>query len=170
MKYPQTATYVRLLGMQAHPEGGYFTETYRSDEAISQAALPGRFSGDRRFSTAIYFLLEDENFSALHRIRSDEVWHFYAGDPLEIVEIDEQGELQITQLGSDVAAGQHFQYMVRAGRWFGSRVKHGGRFSLVGCTVAPGFDFADFVMASRKALTAEFPQHAGIIAALTRPE
>ncbi len=119
--------------------------------------------GERNFSTAIYFLLEKDNFSAFHKIKSDELWHFYAGDSLEVIEITADGELKITELGPD-----NFQYCVPAGNWFGSRVKKGGSFSLVGCTVAPGFDFKDFEMAKRDELLKEFPGHANIIGELTR--
>ncbi|TND09760.1 MAG: hypothetical protein FD123_884 [Bacteroidetes bacterium] len=154
--------------MEPHPEGGYFRETYRSSETVAGTALPGRFGGERNFSTAIYFLLEAGNFSALHRIKSDEAWHFYAGDALDVIEIDEQGNLRVTSLGSDPEAGEIFQHIVPAGRWFGSRVKAGGSFSLVGCTVSPGFDFTDFEMAERKKLMEQFPQHALLIEDLTR--
>jgi len=163
---PKAAERVAQLGLRPHPEGGWFRETYRSEELVS--ALPARFPGPRNFSTAIYFLLESGNFSAFHRIRSDELWHFYAGDALEVIEIDEQGKLIVTSLGSDAANGELFQHLVPAGRWFASRVKDGGSYSLVGCTVAPGFDFADFEMAARDALSAEFPEHKTIVEALTR--
>ena len=151
--------YIKTLGLLPHPEGGYYRETYRSKESFN----PDPFGGQRNYSTAIYFLLEKANFSALHRIKSDELWHFYAGDPLEVIEIDAGGELKITELGKN-----NFQYGVPAGNWFGSRVKHGGEFSLVGCTVAPGFDFADFEMAEREKLLKEFPIHKIIINEMTR--
>jgi predicted cupin superfamily sugar epimerase len=149
--------YIKTLALLPHPEGGYYKETYRSEEKIS---LP---QGERNYSTAIYFLLEEGNFSAFHKIKSDELWHFYAGDVLEVIEITKEGKLKITELGPD-----NFQYCVPAGNWFGSRVKEGGKFSLVGCTVAPGFDFKDFEMAERDALLKEFPEHASIIKELTR--
>jgi uncharacterized protein len=151
--------YIQTLSLLPHPEGGYYKETYRSEESIE---LKG-FGGKRNFSTAIYFLLEKGNFSALHKIKSDEIWHFYTGDVLEIIEIDTQGELKVTELGEG-----NFQYCVPAGNWFGSRVKQGGKFSLVGCTVSPGFDFADFEMADRKKLSAAFPHHVKIIEQMTR--
>lgn len=161
--------YIVLLQLAPHPEGGYYKETYRSKGKIKTELLPG-IVAERNFSTAIYFLLEKNNFSAFHRIKSDELWHFYAGDPLEVIEITKNGELKITELGPNVASGQVFQYMVPAGNWFGSRVKAGGEFSLVGCTVSPGFDFLDFEMGSRGSLLKEFPQYKEIIGSLTRLE
>ncbi|MGA0560466.1 cupin domain-containing protein [Larkinella sp. VNQ87] len=153
--------------MQAHPEGGYFAETYRSPEMIPQQALPARFSGDRSFSTGIYFLLENHHFSALHRIQADEMWHFYAGGPLNVYVIDPSGKLEIIQLGNNPAAGEVFQTVVPAGCWFGSKPAADTVYSLVGCTVAPGFDFADFELAERGALVSQFPQHRDVIELLT---
>ena len=153
---------VRQLGLEPHPEGGYFRETYRAAESIAGPALPARFGGDRAVSTAIYFLLETGQRSRLHRIKSDEVWHFYAGDPLTVVEIDAAGVLKTTRLGSDLGAGAVYQHVVPAGAWFGATLADGGGaagFALVGCTVAPGFDFADFALADRAALLADYPAH-----------
>ncbi|MBK6523934.1 MAG: cupin domain-containing protein [Bacteroidia bacterium] len=149
-----------------HPEGGYYRETYRSVEVIETASK--EFPHQRNYSTAIYFLIEKDNFSALHRIKSDELWHFYEGDALEVIEIDLKGNLIRTQVGRDVANGQQYQYMVKAGHWFGSRVLNGGEYSFVGCTVSPGFDFNDFEMAKRDELFKSFPQHKDIISELTR--
>jgi predicted cupin superfamily sugar epimerase len=163
-----SAYWVEKHQMLPHPEGGYFTETYRATEQIPHAVLPERFKGSRAFSTAIYFLLEGHHFSALHRIQADEVWHFYAGDPLEVFVIHpESGALEIIRLGPDPDAGEVFQAVVPAGAWFGSRPVAGAAYSLVGCTVAPGFDFADFELAERVALLAEFPQHRAVIEGLT---
>jgi predicted cupin superfamily sugar epimerase len=159
--------YVDSLSMQPHPEGGYFAETYRSGETVAASALPDRFAGDRVFSTAIYFLLESHHVSALHRIQADEVWHFYAGGPLDVFVIDSAGNLSVIHLGPDLASGQVFQAVVPAGCWFGSKPAPGTPFSLVGCTVAPGFDFADFELADRATLLAQFPQHQFIIEQLT---
>ena len=158
---------VERLGLQPHPEGGWFAETYRATESVAAAALPARFGGERSLSTAIYFLLEAGQCSRLHRIRSDEVWHFYAGDPLLVVEIDPAGALRTTRLGSDPGGGCVFQHVVPAGAWFGAALAEGGRFALVGCTVAPGFDFADFVLADRSALLASYPAHGDWIRRLT---
>uniref|UniRef100_UPI003F718BF3 cupin domain-containing protein n=1 Tax=Dyadobacter sp. TaxID=1914288 RepID=UPI003F718BF3 len=125
--------------------------------------------GNRSVSTGIYFLLDARNFSAFHRIKSDEMWHFYAGDALEIFVIDPTtGKLHIIRLGSDPENGETFQAVVPAGAWFGSRPAAGSSYSLVGCTVAPGFDFHDFEMADRAALQAEYPEFQTLIAELTR--
>ncbi len=149
--------YIKILELLPHPEGGYYKETYRSEETMEL------IHGKRNYNTAIYFLLEEGNYSAFHKIKSDELWHFYSGDVLEVIEITKDGGLKTTELGPD-----NFQYCVPAGNWFGSRVKKGGAFSLVGCTVSPGFDFADFEMAEREALLKEFSEHASIIRELTR--
>jgi predicted cupin superfamily sugar epimerase len=155
------------LELTPHPEGGYFRETYRASESVAAGALPRRFNGERSISTAIYFLLEAGQCSHLHRIRSDEVWHFYAGDPLIVVEIDAAGSLKTTRLGGDLAAGAVYQHVVPAGVWFGASPAEGSRFALVGCTVAPGFDFADFQLADRETLLNEYPRHQGWIRQLT---
>lgn len=159
---------IQQYNLQPHPEGGYYKESYRSDEEISQSALPARFSGRRSFSTAIYFLLQQNNFSAFHRIKADECWHFYAGTTLYIYIIDTNGVLSVIHLGNDIQAGEQFQYVVPAGHWFASEPAPGTLFSFVGCTVAPGFDFADFEMADAEKLLKEYPQHAEIIRRLCR--
>lgn len=151
-----------------HPEGGWYKETYKSTEHIPANAIPQRFTGNRAFSTAIYFLLEKGNFSAFHRIKSDECWHFYAGDPLEIYTIGQGGLLSITTLGNTVSKGQLFQYVVPANCWFASRPAPGSSFCFVGCTVAPGFDFADFELARAAELSNSYPLLASIITTLCR--
>lgn len=156
------------LGLLPHPEGGFFKETYRSEENIAVDALPDRFGADRQFSTAIYFLLMDHNFSALHRIKSDEVWHFYTGSPIVVTEINSEGVLTRTTLGSYVDKGQVFQHTVPAGSWFGSEVLGRSGFALVGCTVAPGFDMEDFEMADADEMLKLYPQHSEIINTLIR--
>ena len=161
-------TLVKELDLLPHPEGGYYKETYRSEGKITQACLSSDFSGERNMATGIYFLIEKGNFSALHKIKSDETWHFYYGDALEVIEINEQGKLTITQIGSNILQGNTFQYTVKANTWFGSRVNSNGQFSLVGCTVYPGFDFNDFELANRQDLIQLFPQHQNIIVELTR--
>lgn len=152
------------LEMLPHPEGGYYKETYRSSEEIEVIG----FDGKRSISTAIYFLIEKNNFSAFHKIKSDETWHFYEGDALEVIEIDAAGTLIKTAVGRQLGKGEVYQYTVKAGHWFGSRVKDGGNFSLVGCTVAPGFDFKDFELANKEELIKAYPQHQAIIETLTR--
>ena len=159
---------VKKLNLLPHPEGGYYKETYRSEGKIPHGCLSSDFTGDRNMATGIYFLIEKENFSALHKIKSDETWHFYYGNALEVIEIDEQGNLNITQIGSNIQEGETFQYTVKANTWFGSRVSNNGTFSLVGCTVYPGFDFNDFELAQREELIKLFPQHKNTITELTR--
>ena len=160
--------WIEKLGLQAHPEGGYFRQTYRSDVVIARDALPEGFGGARAASTAIYFLLEGKNFSAFHRLRSDEVWHFYMGSPLVVEVIDPAGTRSSILLGGDQDAGQVFQAVVRAGCWFASHVADWKSWALVGCTVVPGFDFEDFEMGKRAELLARFPQHRKLIEQLTR--
>lgn len=160
--------WIKKLNLQPHPEGGWFSETYRSQETIDAAALPARFGASRCFGTSIYFLLTSDEFSSLHRIKSDEVWHFYSGSALTVVTIDDQGNREDLHLGSDPEHDQHFQAVVPAGRWFGSFVQQPAAFALVGCTVSPGFDFADFELARRDELLRSFPQHEEIIRRLTR--
>lgn len=159
---------IKKYNLQPHPEGGWYAQTYKSKERIPASALPERFSGDRAFSTAIYFLLEKGNFSAFHRIRSDECWHFYTGDPLEVFIINVDGKLDIITLGGDFNKGQLFQYVVPANCWFASRPAGESNYCLVGCTVAPGFDFADFELAEADKLVAEYPQYEELIRELCR--
>lgn len=159
---------IQHYSLQPHPEGGWYKETYKSSEVIPAAALPGRFRDGRVFSTAIYFLLDKGNFSAFHRIKSDECWHFYAGDPLHIYVLKFNGNLDIIQLGNDISKGQLFQYVVPANCWFASKPAPGSDFSFVGCTVAPGFDFADFELADANELPGLYPQHNKIIKELCR--
>jgi len=158
--------YIHHLDLKPHPEGGWYRETYRSSEKTTQ--LPEGFVGERNFCTAIYFLLSGNNFSAFHRIKSDELWHFYDGDMLQIFVIDESGALRIIELGREPDKGQVFQAVVTKGHWFASRCSASEGFSLVGCTVSPGFDFRDFEMADRNDLLSQFPQHKDYIIGLTR--
>jgi predicted cupin superfamily sugar epimerase len=154
--------------LQRHPEGGWYKETYRSNEYIAASTLPAWFDDKRSFSTAIYFLLEENDFSAFHRIKSDECWHFYAGDPLLIYVIRQDDELIIVRLGSDITKGQLFQYVVPANCWFASKPAPGSAFCFVGCTVSPGFDFKDFELADGETLSALYPMHKNIIRELCR--
>ena len=157
--------WINHLGLSPHPEGGYYRVTYKSDLTITRSALPSSYQGDRSASTAIYFLLDGRDFSAFHRIASDEVWHFYAGSSLVVYVIDPDGDYSELHLGD---GSDEFQAVVKAGCWFASRVKDGAGFALVGCTVAPGFDFADFELAVRPDLVAAYPQHRELIEELTR--
>lgn len=156
------------LKLQPHPEGGFYRETYRSNQVIGQQNLGPDFSGDRNCCTGIYFLLTSETFSAFHRIKQDEMWHFYQGSPLLLHTLSPSGEYRCIEIGADVMNGQNPQYVVEAGTWFGATVKNPDDYSLVGCTVSPGFDFRDFELAARDKLTSLFPEHSKTIAALTR--
>jgi len=160
--------WIEKLRLEPHPEGGYFRQTYRSEVVIAREALPARFTGARAASTAIYFLLEGKKFSAFHRLRSDEVWHFYAGAPVLVHVIENGGQYSSILLGSDLEAGQVPQAVVRAGCWFASHVADWKAFAVVGCTVAPGFDFQDFEMGERAELVAKFPPQRELIERLTR--
>jgi uncharacterized protein len=148
---------IKIFDLKKHPEGGFFKESYRSSETISQQALPPRYKGGRCFSTSIYFLLPAGSVSRLHRIASDEVWHFYMGGPLELLQISPDGRMEKVILGQDIAAGQRLQHVVPAGCWFGARPAEDSAYSFVGCTVAPGFDFSDFELANPEALSRSFP-------------
>lgn len=143
--------------MVSHPEGGSYKETYRSQDKFE----PTNFNGSRSISTSILFLLEKGEVSAFHKIRSDELWYFHMGSPLEIIEITPTGELIKTTLGTNLSKGDALQYSVKAGHWFASHSL--GLFSLVSCSVAPGFDFEDFEMAKRDSLSASFPIYSDII-------
>lgn len=158
---------VRLYDLQPHPEGGYYRETYRAKGSIPKGALPKIFKGDRNYSTAIYFLLPEGAVSKIHRIAADELWHFYLGDPLTVASIYPDGRMETVTLGQNVKAEEQVQYMVPAGCWFGAYPHPGSRFSFVGCTVAPGFDFADFEMGNRATLLQQFPHAKEIIERLT---
>lgn len=157
---------IKSYGLSVHPEGGFYKETYRSGEVIPQDALPLRFGGSRLFSTAIYFLLLKGNFSAFHRIQSDECWHFYEGDALLVHVLDPKQGYRLIRLGSNAAAGEVYQAVVPAGCWFASETT--GTYSLVGCTVAPGFDFADFELATVNALAEAYPEQAKLVHRLCR--
>lgn len=160
--------YIKKLGLQKHPEGGWFKEVYRSDELIQKEHLPGRFSGSRHHSTSIYFMLTSGTFSAFHRIKSDELWHFYKGSPVTIYMIDNDGKYSEILLGDDLESGETFQCVIPAGAWFGAKVIEPDSFCLVGCTVAPGFHFDDFELGEREELMKLFPQLGEIINKLTR--
>ncbi len=155
---------VERLQLQPHPEGGFFKETYRCGEQF----IPDGFTASRNISTAIYFLLTRDNFSAFHRIRSDEIWHHYLGDALEIHMITKTGSYERVRVGKQLEKGEFPQFTVPAGTWFASCVADGGSFGLAGCTVAPGFDFADFELADAEELIRTYPRYSSEIKALTR--
>lgn len=153
--------------MQPHPEGGFYRESYRSAGLISSLCLP-EFNGDRHYSTAIYFLLQKGDYSAFHKIKSDECWHFYEGGTLLIHVIDKEGDYSCIQLGRKIDKGELLQFVVPANHWFASEPAPGTEFSLAGCTVAPGFDFADFEMADAEKLLKKYPQSHSLIERLCR--
>jgi len=165
---PNAAYWIQQLQLTSHVEGGAFRETYRSELAIAQKALPVFFQGSRNIATSIYFLLASGEFSAFHRILSDELWHFYYGDPLLIYEIGHTGSLTIHRLGPNIEKGESFQAVVKAGSWFASIPAEDSEYALVGCTVSPGFDFTDFELADRNALAKQYPAYAELIGQLTR--
>ena len=160
--------WIELLRLVKHPEGGYYKETYRSDETIDKDHLPERFNDNRSFSTAIYYLLKGNDFSAFHRIKQDEIFHFYAGSSLTIHLIEHSGNYFSIKLGRSMKNGEVPQATVKGGWIFGASVNDPNSYSLVGTTVAPGFDFEDFELLSRDQLLVLFPQHYKIIEKLTR--
>jgi uncharacterized protein len=159
------ANHLQLL---PHPEGGFYKEIYRSTEVIKKEHLPERFAGDRAFATSIYYLLEQGDFSAFHRIKQDEIWHHYDGGGLEVHIIKPNGEYLVKKVGKNILNGEEPQVVIDAGDIFGSRPVEGTAFALLGCGVAPGFDFADFELNDRDWLLEQYPQHGVIILQLTR--
>lgn len=149
--------WIEKLSLERHPEGGWFKEIYRSTETIPEISLPEGFSGSRNFSTSIYYLLERDDFSSFHRIKSDEIWHYYTGNSsLEIISI-EQVELKKQILGNQGEVNQNFQVVVPKNTWFAARLTNTKGYALAGCTVSPGFHFDDFEMAGRE-LILEYPE------------
>ena len=155
---------IEQLDLQPHPEGGFFKETYRSKESIQPG---GHYGGPRNFSTCIYFLLTSDMFSAFHRIRQDEIWHFYVGSSIELHTISEEGMHNKFLIGPDIPI-QLPQLIVPENHWFAAKVMQKDSYSLVGCTVSPGFDFTDFELAKRDEMLVSFPQHEELIMQFTR--
>ncbi len=152
-----------LLQLRPHPvEGGSFRRTYTSTLTVDLA------QGKRAAGTAIYYLLEPDTFSEMHVLSSDELFHFYLGDPVEMLQLWPDGSSRLVVLGPDLAAGQHVQHLVPAGVWQGTKLIGDGKVALLGCSVVPGFDFADYTNASRAELTARWPEQADRIRSLTR--
>lgn len=155
---------IERFGLQPHPEGGFFRETFRGGDKVVREASPGE---TRSASTAIYYMLCDGAHSAWHRIRSDEVWHFYAGEPINVYVIDTAGQLLTHRLGNALTNQDAvFQAVVPAGQWFAAELCDSGdpaAFALAGCTVAPGFEFSEFELADVAALTKSYPQHEAVI-------
>jgi predicted cupin superfamily sugar epimerase len=151
-------------------EGGLFRQTYNSSENIKKEHLPGRYNADKPFGTAIYYLLTSDpnSFSALHKLPTDEIWHFYLGDPVELFELHQDGSSQHLLLGQDIVNGQLVQHVVPAGIWQGSRVRRGGEFALLGTTMAPGYSPEDYVGGERNELIEKYPEEKDLIKQLTR--
>ncbi len=156
------------LKLAPHIEGGFFKETYRSDETLSSTALPDRYSGDRNIGTAIYYMITPDAFSAIHRIKSDEIYHFYSGDPVEILLLFPDGTGQTLILGPEILNGMRPQILAPRGVWQGLRLLKRGSYSLMGTTVAPGFDYSDFETGKRDELLKDYPDFHELILALTR--
>jgi hypothetical protein len=155
---------IEMFGMKPlQGEGGYYVETYRSEESHRLAGCPGK----RNFGSAILYLLTPDTFSRLHRLRSDEVWHFYLGDPATMLQLYPDGSDELITLGQDIQAGWQVQTVVPAGTWQGCFLNEGGKFALMGTTVAPAFDFADFQPADRNELLKKYPVPKNLILRLT---
>ena len=150
------------------PEGGFFRETYRSRWHVSEEYLPEGTHGSRSIATAIYFLITPDTFSALHRMPGTEIFHFYLGDPVIMLQLQRDGSTQRITLGHDLAGGQQPQVVVRGGVWQGSRLAAGGKWALMGTTMSPGFDYADFHIGDRQQLSAQYPKVAEMIRQYTR--
>ena len=160
----------KLLGLAPHPrEGGWYVRTYEAKELVAAEAFEdARYAGARRTGTAIYYLLEPGTFSEMHRLRSDEVFHFYAGDAVEMLQLAEGGIGRRVMIGNDLARGQRPQVVVERGVWQGARMAGEGRWALLGCTVSPGFEFEDYESAKREQLLAGWPEFEEEITSLTR--
>jgi predicted cupin superfamily sugar epimerase len=168
MPMPTAEELIALLKLQPHPkEGGFFREIYRSADRLGADHLPARYlGGTRTVSTAIYYLLKPGTISAIHRLASDEIFHLYLGGPVRMLQFDSGGGREIV-LGQDLAAGQQLQVVVPHGVWQGSHLEPGADFALLGCTVAPGFEYADYEHGKRRELLERYPQHAALISRLT---
>jgi predicted cupin superfamily sugar epimerase len=159
--------FIDKLKLLKHPEGGYYREIYRSGEFINIEGLPNRYGNRRVFSTSIYFLLDGRQVSKFHRLKSDEVWHFYYGSSIKIYIIDENKKLNEITLGNDLSKGEIFQFTITKNNWFGAELIDKNSFALIGCSVSPGFDFEDFELADKDMLLKNFPQFENVIKRLT---
>ena len=163
-----TKALIEKLGLKPHPEGGFFAETYRSEETIPKNALPTRYFSDRSFSTSIYYLILPQSFSSMHRIDSDEIFHFYLGSPVKMVQLS-GGKGKIVTIGNRLDLDQYPQVLVPKGTWQGLCLEKEEGFALLGCTVAPGFNFSGFELGKGEALLAKYPAFEEEIERLTRP-
>ncbi len=160
---------IEFFGMRPLPqEGGFYVETYRCQEKLTQIALPKRYAADRNFSTAILYLLTPDTFSSLHRVNSDEIFHFYLGGPVTMLQLHPDGNSEVVTLGHDVLNGQHVQVTVPRDSWQGCFINEGGEFALMGTTVAPGFETADFELGPRQELLEQYSNQRDSIIKLTR--
>ncbi|MFC1692255.1 cupin domain-containing protein [Candidatus Latescibacterota bacterium] len=159
---------IELLNLEPHPrEGGYYRETYRSNQKIPVHELPSHFKKDKHVCTAIYYLLTPETFSALHRVPTDELYHFYLGDPVIMFQLYSEGKSEKRLLGNNIDAGHCPQCLVPGGVWQGMKLIVGGRFALMGTTMSPGFDFQDFELGKRSELIEQYPEYEEMIKSLT---
>jgi predicted cupin superfamily sugar epimerase len=159
---------IRLLELEPlEMEGGYFRQSYRSTETIPLRALPSRYKSQKVFGSAIYYLLAPDQYSSLHRLPTDEIFHFYLGDPVTQLRLNPDGTSQIVTLGTDLLSGQRPQVVVPGGTWQGALLSSGGRFALLGTTMAPGFDYSEYEPGERDALTTLYPRYAELIGKLT---
>ena len=159
---------IKKLGLKPlPPEGGFFRETYRSVEKIPKIGLPARYTSDKSFGTAIYYLLTSDNFSALHRLSTDEIYHFYLGDPVTMLSLYPDGKGRLITLGHDIEHNQCLQVVVPKGVWQGSFLKQGRQFALMGTTMAPGYDSTDYEAGIRDVLINQYPKHRELITKLT---
>jgi len=160
----------RLLSLVAHPrEGGFYTRTYEAGEMLPPSVFSdGRYSGPRHTGTAIYYLIEPGTFSEMHRLASDEIFHFYAGDAVEMLQLRADGSGKVVRIGNRLAPGELPQVVVPRGVWQGCRLSSEGQWALLGCTVSPGFDLADYEAGSREELSAGWPEFSDLIQSLTR--
>jgi len=160
--------WIEKLNMTAHPEGGFFAPAFRAPEQLGNEGLPERFTGRRAMVSSIYYLLETGQFSTFHKLKSIEIWNFFEGDPIFIYVLDRNGGLTEKRLGRNVDIGESLQVAIEAGNWFAAEQQGPGEFTLVGCVVAPGFEYEDMEIAGRAELEARYPQHIQIIEKLTR--
>jgi uncharacterized protein len=164
----QVEEIIKKLNLIPHPEGGFFCETYRSEEKISEKHLPVRYKNDRNIGTCIYYLLTKDTFSAMHKLKSDEIFHFYLGDPVRMLNLFPDGSGKIINLGCDLSKNYYPQVLVNQNVWQGSRLVDGGVFALLGTTVSPGFEFADYETGNRSSLINHYPEFKEMISKLTR--
>ena len=159
---------IKFFGMRPLTnEGGYYVETYRALEKIAPAALPVRYTSERNFATAILYLLTPDTFSSLHRLAGDEIYHFYLGSPVTMLQLHPDGSSEVITLGQDILNGQCVQAVVLQNTWQGCFLSEGGEFALMGCTVTPGFEFNDFEPGRREELLEQYPDRRDLILKLT---